>query len=163
MIKCIGILAADAGKNGMIAGQVQDTIESGNWMRKSRRDAIKALTNIHLNKTAALIRASLKIGAALSNAGKGDISKLDNYGRYIGLAFQIVDDVLDIEGNKKLLGKKGSDRDNNKLTYPALYGLEGSKRMAADNIRKAKSELKSFGRKANVLSALANYIIERQY
>ena len=163
VIKAIETLAREAGKNGMIEGQAQDTIESGNWKGKSRKAAVKSLASIHLNKTAALIRASLKIGALLAGAGKNETAKLDNYGKNIGLAFQIADDVLDIEGNKKLLGKKGSDRNNDKLTYPALFGLKRSKEKAEALVSKAKKEIEYFGGRGKVLSALADYITARKY
>jgi len=161
-LKAISILSFEAGKKGMIAGQVQDTLETHNWRKKSRKQAKKILNNIHLNKTAALIRASLRIGAVLAGAGIESVKKLDKYGEHIGLAFQVADDILDIEGNKKLLGKNGSDRDNDKLTYPALYGLERSKLVAAKLVKDAKNEIAVFGAKADVLNQLAEYIVSRQ-
>jgi len=163
VLRAVRILAAEAGKNGMIAGQVQDTLESDNWQKKSRATALKRLETIHLNKTAALIRASLEIGALLAGGQEEAISKLGLYGTFLGLAFQITDDVLDIEGDKKLLGKNGSDRDNNKLTYPALYGLSRSKKTAAELIIKAKAELAYFGKRGRILSALAEHVEKREY
>jgi geranylgeranyl diphosphate synthase type II len=163
IIEAVKILSKESGKNGMIEGQVKDTLESNRWDKKDIKSAKNKLTDIHLKKTAALIRASLKIGAVLAGADKRTIAKLDEYGKCIGLAFQVADDILDIEGNKKLLGKKGSDKDNNKLTYPAVYGLEESKNIERQLINKAKKEISSFGNKANVLSELADYIIERKY
>ena len=85
------------------------------------------------------------------------------YGEKIGLAFQVTDDILDMTGDKKLLGKKGSDRDNNKLTYPAIYGMEASRKMAQRLIREAKAHISPFGPKGEILHQLADYMIERKY
>jgi geranylgeranyl diphosphate synthase type II len=90
---------------------------------------------------------------------------LDVYGKSIGLAFQIADDILDVIGDKKLLGKRGSDADNNKLTFVSLYGLDASKQKAHDEIRKAKDALKIFGKSEHVsiLSDLADYVVDRTH
>jgi geranylgeranyl diphosphate synthase type II len=99
----------------------------------------------------------------LSGAGKKEISALSEYGFHIGCAFQIADDILDVYADKKLLGKKGSDKDNNKLTALSLFGKEKAQKKAASHIKTAKSALKIFGKKADVLDALADYIVERTY
>jgi geranylgeranyl diphosphate synthase type II len=163
VIKSIQVLAEAAGFKGMIAGQAKDTLESNAWNRRSRQAAIRSLESIHLNKTAALLRASLRIGALLAGGNARQVAALDTYGRNIGLAFQVADDILDITADKKLLGKEGSDRDNNKLTYPAIYGLERSAEIARQFIENAKRALRPFGRRGAVLGQLADYIIERQY
>jgi len=163
IIKAIGILSELSGYRGMIAGQSMDTLEADRWDKKRSGVARKALEFIHLNKTAALIRASLLIGATLANASKKQLLALDKYGKNAGLAFQIADDILDITADKKLLGKKGSDRENKKLTYPALYGINKSKESANKLVDRAKSALKIFGKRATILTELANYIVERQY
>lgn len=163
VVKAIAILARHAGYDGMIGGQMQDTVEGNAWAGKNRAQAARTLEYIHLNKTAALIRASLTVGATLAGGNARQVSALDRYGRNIGLAFQIADDILDIEGNKKLLGKRGSDRDNNKLTWPALYGLAASKKMARGLIDEAKDTIAVFGPKAAILEQLADYMIERTY
>jgi geranylgeranyl diphosphate synthase type II len=157
------LLSSAAGYNGMIGGQMKDTIETDGWDKKSRASARKSLEYIHLNKTAALLRASLLVGATLAGGTKKQLSALDNYGRDIGLAFQIADDILDITADKKLLGKRGSDRENNKLTYPALYGLDASRAMATRLIQHAKKSVSVFQGEALILEKLADYIIERQY
>ncbi|MBN1824440.1 MAG: polyprenyl synthetase family protein [Endomicrobiales bacterium] len=162
-LKAGSILAAGAGSEGMVEGQMKDTVESGKWNSRNRKAAARDLKHIHERKTGALIRSCLKMGAVLAGAGNAKVRALDSYGRNIGLAFQIADDVLDIEGNKKLLGKRGSDADNRKLTFPAVYGLGESKRMAAGLVRKAKSSLKVFGKKAQMLDKLADYVIERKH
>ena len=147
----------------MVGGQMEDTVESGRWRNKNRKTAQRYLRCIHEKKTGALITASLLVGATLAGAGKRQAEQLECYGKNIGLAFQITDDILDVTGDKKLLGKKGSDRDNDKLTYPALYGLDESARMARRAIDEAKEALSLFGGKAAMLAALADYITERQY
>ncbi|MCB4790518.1 MAG: polyprenyl synthetase family protein [Elusimicrobia bacterium] len=163
IVKIIDMLAVASGYKGMIGGQVKDTLEAGNWKNESKKQAINNLIYMHETKTAALIVSSLLIGASLSKADKQDMNALRDYGRCIGLAFQICDDVLDITADKKTLGKKGSDLKNNKLTYPALFGLERSREMAAKLVLKAKIRIKLFGKKSKILEQLADYIVERKY
>jgi geranylgeranyl diphosphate synthase type II len=163
VVESTGLLADAAGYKGMIGGQAKDTIESDSWSRKSRQAAIRNIEFIHLNKTAALLKASLVIGATLARGTKQQRKALDSYGRNIGLAFQVADDILDIVADKKLLGKKGSDRENNKLTYPALYGIERSRIIARQLVENAKRSLSPFGEHKTMLSLLADYIVERQY
>lgn len=161
--QAIAVLATAAGHRGMVAGQAKDTMEQGSWTSQSKARARRELEFIHLNKTAALLRASLLTGAILAGGTERQQAALDRYGRNIGLAFQIADDILDIAGDKKLLGKRGSDRDNNKLTYPAVYGLEASRNMAHDMVREAKEYLIMFGPRAEMLRQLADYVVQRQY
>ena len=99
----------------------------------------------------------------MAGASPKNILRLGDYGERIGLAFQIADDVLDVVADKKKLGKSGSDAKNKKLTFPAVYGLEESKRKAYTLVEDAKKALEPFGRKAQVLKQLANYIIERDH
>ncbi len=158
----VEVIAHGAGTFGMIGGQVLDIeVEGGKWKKLKNHPAL--LQNIHHLKTAALIRASLQAGATLAGATPKQLSALGEYGEKIGLAFQIADDVLDVVADKKKLGKRGSDAKNKKLTFPALYGLEESKRKAALLIEEAKTALDPFGRRAQVLKQLANYIIERDH
>lgn len=160
----IHTVAQGAGHDGMVGGQVVDLeMDGGKWLKKPSARQKQILDYIHHSKTAALIEASLLAGAHLANATSKQAANLRTYSRKIGLAFQIADDILDIEGDKKLLGKKGSDRENKKLTYPALYGIEKSKERARQLIREAKAALNGFGKKADVLKDLADYIIERTY
>jgi geranylgeranyl diphosphate synthase, type II len=161
--KAIWLLAEAAGPKGMILGQIQDTIEAKNWLVKNPAENKKTLQLIHLNKTSKLIEASLLMGAALAGAERYKEHALGVYGRNIGLAFQITDDILDLTGNKKLLGKKGSDLKNQKLTYPALYGLNKSRNIAKDLINAAKRSINVFGEASEYLKLLADYILERQY
>jgi geranylgeranyl diphosphate synthase type II len=163
VVRVIKIISDSAGFNGMIGGQMRDTLETANWSKRTKKKNISDLEYIHDNKTAALIKASLLAGAVLSGAADRQLRAFERYGKNIGLAFQIADDVLDITADKKLLGKKGSDVQNNKLTYPAVYGIEGSKRKAAKLVEDAKDALSLFADKARMLIELADYIIERKY
>lgn len=158
------VIAEGAGFKGMVGGQVTDLeMGEGVWQKAPRRKQIEVLNAIHASKTAALIQASIAAGAILAGAGKGAVRNLSEYGRDIGLAFQIADDILDIVGDKKLLGKKGSDTRNKKLTYPALYGVERSRQEAERLILDAKKRVGGFGKRSGILRELADYIIQRTY
>jgi geranylgeranyl diphosphate synthase type II len=162
--KAISAIAAGAGTEGMVGGQVLDVqMEGGKWKKLSAERRAQILQAIHENKTAALLTASVLAGAILAGATDKKLKSLKEYGRSVGLAFQAADDILDVTADKKLLGKKGSDEANQKLTYVSLYGLERSKRMALDLSRRAKNSLKIFGKRGWVLNDLADYIVERTY
>lgn len=161
--KAVRILSEYGGYQGMIAGQAEDTLEAGKWNKKDKTLMEKKLKFIQLQKTSALIVASLKIGAVLAGADKKSIKALETYGTCIGHAFQITDDILDVYADKKLLGKKGSDKDNDKLTALSFYGKEKAEKIAEDYIKKAKKAISIFGKKADVLNQLADYMIERKY
>jgi geranylgeranyl diphosphate synthase type II len=150
-------VASATGARGMTGGQVIDIESTG---KKIGGDA---LTNLHLMKTGALIRVSCAAGAKLCGAKRDEVAALDNYGRCIGLAFQIADDILDIEGDEKELGKDiGSDIENEKSTFPAMIGLEASKKRAASFIEEAVLVLAPFGPAAEPLRMIARYIVERK-
>ena len=159
----VQILSEYGGYKGMIAGQAEDTLEAGKWNKKNRTLMEQKLKFIQLQKTAALIVASLKIGAVLAGAGKKEIKALEVYGTCVGHAFQITDDILDVYADKKLLGKKGSDKDNDKLTALSFYGKEKAEKLADDYIKKAKKAVSVFGQKADILYLLADYMTERKY
>jgi geranylgeranyl diphosphate synthase type II len=167
----VRLIAHGAGTFGMIGGQVLDIqMEGGKWRRQKARSAKRAkaeieamLRSIHRLKTAALIRSSLEAGALLAGATPKQLDRFAQYGEKIGLAFQIADDVLDVVADKKKLGKQGSDAKNQKLTFPAVYGLEESRRKAQELVENAKQALEPFGRRAQVLKQLANYIVERDH
>jgi len=162
VIAVLELIAHGSGTFGMIGGQVVDIqMELGKW--KKHKEHEKILTYIHKHKTAALIRTSLQAGALLADATPTQVKCFATYGEAIGLAFQIADDILDITADKKKLGKKGSDSKNQKLTYPALFGLEESKKKALELVEIAKNALKPFGERAQVLKQLANYIVERDH
>ncbi len=151
-------LGLAAGSCGMVGGQVMD-------MQAERRPIEPAeLKYIHTYKTGKMITASLRIGAILSTATEAQLAALTTYGENIGLAFQIVDDILDIEGNVEELGKNiQSDLTKQKATYPVLYGIEQSKIMAEKLINDAKLSLQIFEEGTQYFYQLADYIISRTY
>ncbi len=117
---------------------------------------------IHRMKTGALIRASLKIGAVLAGAGEADVKVLDRYGEHMGVAFQIIDDILDVVGESGKLGKgTGADASQSKVTFPSVFGLERSRRLAADATQEAIGALGPFGARGTRLEDLAIYLLER--
>ena len=162
--KAVEVVSAGAGSMGMVGGQVLDIeMGEGKWTRQTRKRQTEILKTIHESKTAALIQSSILAGAVLAGASRKQARNLAEYGWKAGLAFQIADDILDVVGNKKLLGKKGSDARNKKLTYPALYGIERSRREAERLILDAKKRIGGFGKRSEILRELADYIIQRTY
>ncbi len=157
LLQIIGILSRAAGYKGMIEGQVQDMIAEGKTLD------LESLKRMHSLKTGALISASITIGALLGGATPDQIRHLDTYARHIGLAFQVADDILNVEGDPDKMGKSvRTDRDRNKSTFPGIIGLEPSKRFADELINNALQAIKVFGTKADALSALASYVISRK-
>jgi geranylgeranyl diphosphate synthase type II len=154
--------AADAaGFKGMVGGQAAD-LDAEGWRRKNHGfRAGRVLEYIHRHKTAALIRASVEAGAILAGARPALRRALKRYGDAIGLAFQIADDILDVTANAATLGKRGSDRDNDKLTYASLYGVESARRRALACVREAHAALKPLGPRAPALHAIADFILSR--
>jgi geranylgeranyl diphosphate synthase type II len=153
----IADVAAAAGTRGMVGGQVVD-IES-----EGRAVTPETLEFIHRHKTAALIQASLRAGARLAGAEPAALAAVSDAGAALGLAFQIVDDILDVEGSLEELGKTaGSDQRKQKATYPALHGLAASRQRAQALIREAKVALAPLGPAAEPLRALADFIYERR-
>ncbi|MDR3275043.1 MAG: polyprenyl synthetase family protein [Endomicrobium sp.] len=159
----VRILADYGGYKGMIAGQAEDTIEPGKWNEKNRTLLERKLKFIEIQKTAALIVASLKIGAVLAGAGKRSLKALEVYGMNVGIAFQMTDDILDLYADKRLLGKKGSDAENDKLTALSLYGKQKAEMKANEHIVKAKKAITIFGSKSEIFIQLADYVIFRLY
>jgi len=146
-----------AGYQGMIEGQMRDIAAEGANL------SLVDLKTIHLLKTGALIEASVVSGAMLAGANESEIRHLETYARHVGLAFQVVDDILNVEGDAKKMGKAtGTDVSRGKSTYPALLGLAESKVFASDLVNNALQALVIFGNKADPLAALANYVIERK-
>lgn len=149
-------IAKCSGVNGMIGGQVID-IESED--KVIDKDTLYAL---HTKKTAALIRTALICGAICAGADENDIKKLEEYAINLGLAFQIKDDILDIEGDSKILGKPtGGDKELNKNTYVSLYGLDEAKVLLNKHTESAKKLLASFGERAEFLLGLTDYLLNR--
>ncbi|RPJ79798.1 MAG: polyprenyl synthetase family protein [Deltaproteobacteria bacterium] len=150
-------IAVAAGYNGMIAGQMLDILSEGKKLE------LEELKKLHLAKTGALIEASIYSGAVLGGGTELQIAKLLEYGHNIGLAFQVTDDILNIEGDADFMGKAvGTDLDRDKSTYPALIGLSASKQFAATLIESAVKTLEMFDKEAEPLRAIARYVIERK-
>ena len=153
----VAAIAEASGTFGMVGGQVVDIESEGKAITP------ETLEYIHRHKTAALLRGSLWVGARLGGADAAALAAIDDAGQSLGLAFQIVDDILDVEGSLEALGKTaGSDARKQKATYPALHGLEVSRREARRLIEEAKSRLAVFGDRATPIRALADFVIERK-
>lgn len=157
IIEVISLLAQASGTAGMVGGQVDDIFY------ERRPVTAEILTGIHERKTGALLHASLLSGAILCGASESQKAALRRYGDDVGMAFQIVDDILDVIGDDATLGKPtGSDEKNDKATYPKLYGLEQSTRLARDAADAAIASLADFDNRAEPLRCFARYIVERQ-
>ena len=155
-LRVVAEIAGAAGSEGMIGGQVADTCPDNSLAPGD------ALDYIHRHKTGALLRAAVRAGAILAGAEEKQIKGLSAYGDNLGLLFQIVDDILDVEGDPAKLGKPiGSDEKNKKLTYPLLYGLPESKQKAADAAAQAKAALSLFGAEADFLRKLIDQTLVR--
>lgn len=156
LLEAVRELSFAAGPRGMVGGQAQDILS------ENAKPEADTLSYIHRHKTGALIRASVRLGGILAGAREAVMDALTGYGENLGLAFQIVDDVLDVTGQEEVIGKPvGSDQMRNKMTYPALYGLDGSMRIAEDRVARALTALEGQSRDADPLRAIAEYIIRR--
>jgi geranylgeranyl diphosphate synthase type II len=157
IVEVIRDVAAASGARGMTGGQLID-IESTN---KTISEA--ELEQLHAYKTGRLITVPVIAGAKLSGADTHQLLALQKYGEALGLAFQITDDILDIEGNEAEIGKNvGSDIDKNKSTYPALLGMAGAKKKASQLVAEAFASLCEFGAAADPLRWIARYVVERK-
>jgi geranylgeranyl pyrophosphate synthase len=146
-LRAVEVLARAAGATGMVGGQAIDLAAAGRVpsVTSPILDA-SGLEDMHARKTGALIRASATIGAIVVGAGDNVVQAIDDYAREIGLAFQIVDDLLDVEGSHEALGKTaGKDAAAGKPTYPALFGIDESRRLAAGCVDRAKRALATVG------------------
>ena len=151
-------IAVAAGSRKLIAGQVLDLEAEG------RRITRAQLRSIHENKTAALLTASIRLGAMAANANAKQLAAVTAFGRALGLAFQIIDDILDVTQTSEKLGKSaGKDMAANKATYPAVIGLDKSRAEARRLTAKAHGALEPLGENARVLRALADYLLAREY
>lgn len=151
-------IASAAGSRGMVGGQVVDMESEG----KHDID-LPTVQYIHTHKTGALIKASLKSGAILGGGDEKQITALTRYGEAIGLAFQIADDILDVEGTTDQIGKDaGSDQVRGKATYPSVIGLNESRKSAAGFIEVALDTISEFDERAEPLRAIAKYILDRK-
>jgi geranylgeranyl diphosphate synthase type II len=150
-------IADAAGHGGMVAGQVADLEAEG------RQVGADTVDYIHAHKTGALIRTSLRVGARLCGATPEQVHTLSVAGADLGLAFQIVDDILDVVASSKELGKTaGKDQIQQKATYPAIHGLEASRARAGDLIDEADAALAALGPRAEPIRALGRFILERK-
>lgn len=151
-------LARAAGSAGMVGGQMEDMLYTG-----QNGISLEQLRHMQAMKTGAILRASCVCGAMLGGADKERLEKIGRFGFALGRAFQMADDILDVTGTTKELGKPaGSDEESGKNTYPALVGLEESRRLAREEARQAAGALDGFaGREAAFLRTLAEYVIKR--
>jgi geranylgeranyl diphosphate synthase, type II len=157
LLKVICLVAQGSGYQGMVGGQVTDIQSEGKTVQPA------TVEFIHSHKTGALIAASVTSGAILGGATEAQVNAISEYGRQIGLAFQIADDILDVEGDSEKMGKGvGGDARKKKVTYPSVHGLVRSREIQKQSIDQAIHSLKTFDSKADPLRALATYIIERK-
>ncbi|OGB89072.1 MAG: polyprenyl synthetase [candidate division NC10 bacterium RIFCSPLOWO2_12_FULL_66_18] len=157
-LQVIAEIAEAAGSRGMVGGQAMDILAEGRVIDRP------TLLYLHTHKTGALIRASVRVGAIAGGAGEEQLQDLTRYGERLGLAFQIVDDILDIEGASTEMGKTaGSDLRRKKATYPAVMGLEESRRQAVHLLQEAKDALRLLGDKGSTLLALADFVGSRRH
>ncbi len=157
VLRVVGLIVKAAGYRGMIAGQVID-LES-----ETRSVDLATVEYMHIHKTGALLSASLEAGAILGGGSEEQEGSLQRYGHHLGLAFQITDDLLDVEGDVQLMGKTpGSDAARNKKTYPALLGVTGSREAAREHVEQALDALASFDDSAGPLRSVARYLLVRK-
>ncbi|MBD2313882.1 polyprenyl synthetase family protein [Desertifilum sp. FACHB-1129] len=159
VLKVIVRLANAVGAAGLVGGQVVDLESEG-----KANLSLETLNFIHTHKTGALLEVSVVSGAILAGASEADVQRLSHYAQNIGLAFQIIDDILDITATQEELGKTaGKDLQAQKLTYPSLWGIDESRRQARQLIESAKAELAPFGEQAKPLLAIADFITARSH
>jgi geranylgeranyl diphosphate synthase, type II len=151
-------LAIASGSRSLIAGQVLDLESEGKSV------SLPMLRFIHESKTAALLRATVRLGAMSANATPARLGCLSEFGMALGLAFQVIDDILDVTQSSETLGKSaGKDLVSEKATYPSLIGLEASRKVAKRLTEEAHRTLMPFARKAEILHGLADYLLDREY
>lgn len=154
----ISELAETGGSRKLIGGQVMDL--EGEGKKLNKRDLVR----IHEAKTAALLTSSLRLGAMTANASPAKLEAISVFGRSLGLAFQVIDDILDVTQSTEVLGKTaGKDQAAEKSTYPAILGLAASRKEAAKLTGAAMAALKPLGKKAEILQEIANHLLLREY
>ncbi len=155
-LRVVTEVARAAGSLGMVGGQVLDLAAEG------RRIGLSEMRRIHRMKTGAIFKASVRIGAILAGAGLEEVEALSRWADGFGLVFQITDDILDVVGDERRLGKKtGSDQKHGKATYPSLVGLNEARRLAAEAAAEAGTALKLFGARAQFFLDLLHFVLER--
>jgi geranylgeranyl diphosphate synthase, type II len=156
-LRVINIIAKAAGYKGMIEGQIKDIAAEGNPL------GLEDLEQMHALKTGALIEASIITGAILGNGSFEQVEQLNIYAKNIGLAFQVIDDILNVEGDPAVMGKDvGTDQARKKSTYPSILGIGKSKEFAKNLVKNALQALDYFDNKSDPLRAIAHYIIDRK-
>lgn len=150
-------LGREAGINGLVAGQWVDIVSEGKKVDK------KTLTYIHANKTGGMINIGLRFGALAGKAHAKELAIIEEYGKKIGLVYQIIDDILDIESTSEKMGKTiGKDETAGKATFPAVYGLEASREMARNLTSEARQTIATLGDKSLKLQVLAEFLLNRK-
>lgn len=159
LVQVIARLGRSVGAAGLVGGQVLDLDSEG-----QANISLDTLNFIHTHKTGALLEACVVCGGLLAGATASEVKRLSRYAQNVGLAFQIIDDILDITASSDILGKTvGKDLKSQKVTYPSILGLEESRRQAQQLILSAKQELAIFGEGAQPLLAIADYIASRDH
>jgi geranylgeranyl diphosphate synthase type II len=157
LLEVVELLAKAAGYRGMVGGQMLDLMAEG------RKISLKELETVHRLKTGALLTAATRSGALVGGGSRVEVTALTAYGERFGLAFQVTDDLLDVEGTTAEIGKPaGSDEKRHKATYPALLGLEASRQWAQRLVEEAVAELEPFQERAEPLRELAQYLLVRR-
>jgi geranylgeranyl diphosphate synthase, type II len=157
LLEVLNLLATAAGYQGMVGGQMLDLLAEG------RRISLKELETIHRNKTGALLTAAVRSGALMGGGNRSEVTFLTTYGEKFGLAFQITDDLLDVEGDTAQMGKAaGMDEKRQKATYPAVLGLTATRQWARRLVDEAVAALEVFQDRAEPLRQLAQYLLVRR-
>ncbi len=157
-LACVRTLATASGAAGMCGGQALDIVATG------QQQSLEALKRMHALKTGALIRAAVRMGALCGEANEEDLTRLDAFASTLGLAFQVRDDILDVEASSEQLGKTaGKDQAQDKSTFPSLLGMDGAKATLAELATTMQEALLPFGARAAALSALAELTVRRSH
>ena len=162
-LRVLGVIAEAAGAGGMVGGQAIDLQAAGQVPGRGAALDAGSLTAMHARKTGAIIRASAVSGAIMAGGSEATVAAVDRFGAEIGLAFQIVDDILDVEGSAEELGKTaGKDAAGTKPTYPAIFGLEQSRMLAAECVARARQTLDAAQLGAGWLAPIAEWVVSRR-
>ena len=159
VLQVISRISAAAGMDGLAGGQVRDL-----ECEKLSKDlvSLEDLQWIHIRKTAIFLQAAITCGALLGGASPEDVIRLEKFANYVGLAYQVIDDILDVTSSTEVLGKTaGKDVVAEKATYPSLIGLDQSSALAKQLIKEAKEGLTPYGDRAKVLLSIADYVLSR--
>lgn len=159
IVEIIRAFGLAAGSSGMVGGQLDD------MLAENRNDVtLHELQSIHERKTGALLVYALEAGGILAGASEEDRSHLKQFGRHLGIAFQIQDDILDVIGDEQAIGKRvGSDEENEKTTYPKLLGLDGARRALDQEVEAATSAIQSLSVQAPLLLNLLTFVVKRNH